>query len=154
MKVSKEAHVHPVIPSQLKECLATFTTVGGHKAWTLWDSGSTTTGVTPSFIDVAKITVFPLKNPHVLQLGTIGSRASVNFGMYIEIAMHGTSQREYIDRYDMIIGMLFMRTHKVILDFVNDTIHIGEQSIPAIKVLILDTDDRVHQYRTTEKKKD
>jgi len=73
--------------------------------------------------------------------------------------MHGTSQREYVDianfdRYDMIIGTLFMRTHKVILDFMNDTIRIEEQSIPATKVLIPDTDDHVHWYHTTEKKKD
>ena len=27
------------------------------------------------------------------------------------------------DRYDMIIGMPFMHIHKVILDFVNDTVH-------------------------------
>ena len=75
MKVSKEACVCPVIPSQLKECLVTFTMVGGHKAWTLWDSGSTMMGIMPSFVNVAKITVFSLKNPHVLQLGTIGSCA-------------------------------------------------------------------------------
>jgi len=57
----------------------------------LWDSGSTTMGITPSFVDVAKITVFPLKNYHVLQLGTVGSRASVNFGTYVDVAMHGSS---------------------------------------------------------------
>jgi len=91
MKISKEARVRPVVPSQLKECLATFTMVGGHKAWALWDSGSMMTGITPSFVDVVKITVFPLKNPHVLQLETIGSHASVNFGTYVEIATHETS---------------------------------------------------------------
>jgi len=131
MEVSKEAHVCPVVSSQLKECLATFTMVEGHKAWTLWDSGSTTMGIMPSSVNVAKITVFPLKNPHVLQLGTIGSCASVNFGTYVEIATHGTSQREYVDVanfdcYDMIIGTPFMRTYKVILDFVNNTVCVGE----------------------------
>jgi hypothetical protein len=158
MSVSKEARVRPVVPPHLKECLATFTTVGGHKAWTLWDSGSTTTGVTPSFIDVAKITVFPLKNPHLLQLGTVGSRAAVNFGTFVDVETHGTSHREYLDvanfdRYDMIVGTPFMRSHKVILDFENDVIRMGQQSIPATKVLIPDTDDRARRYRTTEKKK-
>ena len=56
------------------------------------------------------------------------------------------------DQYNMIIGMLFMRSHKVILDFENDTVRIGMQSLPATKVLVLDTDDHVHQYRTMEKK--
>ena len=71
------------------------------------------TGIMPSFVDVAKITIFPLKNPHVLQLGTVGSHASVNFGMYIEVATHGKSHQEYVDvanfnRYNMIIGAPFM----------------------------------------------
>jgi hypothetical protein len=143
----------------MKECLATFTKVGGQEAWTLWDSGSTTSGITPSFVDVAKITVFPLKNPHVLQLGTIGSHASVNYGAYVDVATHGVSQREYLDvanfdRYDMIIGTPFMRSRKVVLDFEKDIVRIGNQTIPATKVLVPDTDDRVRRYRTTEKKKE
>ena len=92
MSVSKESRPCPVVLPHLKECLATFTTVGGHQAWTLWDTRSTMTGITPSFVDVAKITVFPLKNPHVLQLGMVGSCASVNFGTYIEVVTHGKSR--------------------------------------------------------------
>ena len=87
MTVSKESRPRPTVPSNVKECLATFTKVGGQEAWMLWDSGSSTTGITPSFVDVAKITVFPLKNPYVLQLGMIGSRASVNFGAMVDVAM-------------------------------------------------------------------
>ena len=56
------------------------------------------------------------------------------------------------DRYDMIIGTPFMRFHKVVLDFENDTVRIGTQSLPATKVLVPDTDDHVCRYRTTEKK--
>jgi hypothetical protein len=89
MKVSKEIRPRPKVQSSLKECLATFTKVGGQDAWTLWDSGSTTTGITPSFVDVAKITVFPLKDPHTLQLGTTGSHASINLGAYVDVATHG-----------------------------------------------------------------
>jgi len=66
MTVSKESRPRPTFPPNMKECLATFVKVGGQEAWTLWDSGSTTTDITPSFVDMAKITVFPLKNPHVL----------------------------------------------------------------------------------------
>ena len=143
----------------MKECLATFVKVGCQEAWTLWNSGSTTTGITPSFVDVAKIIIFPLKNPHVLQLGTVGSHASVNFGAYVDVVMHGSLQQEYVDvanfdRYDMIIGMPFMHPRKVILDFENDTMKIGNQSIPATKVLVPDTDNHVRQYCTTEKKQE
>jgi len=159
MTVSKKSRPHPTILSNVKKCLATFTKVSGQEAWTLWDSGSTTTGITPSFVDVAKITVFSLKNPHMLQLETIGSRASVNFGAYVDVATHGASKREYVDVanfdcYDMIIGMPFMRSRKVVLNFKNNIVKIGDQAIPATKVLVLDMDDHVHRYRTTDKKQD
>ena len=125
----------------------------------LWDTGSTMTGITQSFVDVAKITVFPLKNPYMLQLGTVGSHASVNYGAFVDVATHGTSQREYVDvvnfdYYNMIIGTPFMHSRKVILNFENDSIKIGNQSISATKVLVPDTDDRIHQYCTTEKKQE
>jgi len=159
MTVSKESRLHPTFPPNVKECLATFTKVGGQEAWTLWDSGSTTMGITPMFVNVVKITIFPLKNPHVLQLGTVGSCASVNFGAYVDVAMHGSSQREYVNVanfhcYDMIIGTPFMRFRKVILDFENDTVRIGNQSIPATKVLVPDTDDCVCWYHATKKKQE
>ena len=159
MTVSKESCPHPIFHPNVKECLATFTKVGGQEAWTLWDSGSTTTGITLSFVDVGKITIFPLKNPHVLQLGTVGSHASVNFGAYVDVAMHGSSQREYVDVanfdcYDMIIGTPFMHSRKVILNFENDTVRIGNQLIPTTKVLVPDTDDHVCQYHATEKKQE
>ena len=54
----------------------------------------------------------------------------------------------------MIIETPFMRSRKVILNFENDTVRIGNQSIPATKVLVPDTDDRVCQYRATEKKQE
>ena len=159
MTVSKESCTCPTFPMNMKKCLATFVKVGGQEAWTLWDSGSTTIGIMLSFVDVVKITVFPLKNPHVLQLETVGSCASVNFGAYIDVATHGSLQQEYIDianfnHYNMIIGTSFMCSRKVILNFKNDTIKIGNYLIPAMKVLIRDTDDCVCQYCTTEKKQE
>jgi len=122
MQDSKESCLRPTIPQGMKECLAMLIDVAGHQAWTLWDSGSATTGITPSFIDVAKIKVFPLSNPHILQIGTVGSRAAVNFGTYVHISTHGLSCEEYVDvanfdHYNMIIGMPFMHARKVVLDF-------------------------------------
>ena len=127
--------------------------------WMLWDTGSMMMEITPSFVDVAKIAVFPLKNPYMLQLGTVGSCALVDYGAFVDVAMHGMSQREYVDVanfdcYDMIIGTLFMHSRKVILDFKNDSIKIGNQSISTTKVLVPDTDNRIRRYRTTEKKRE
>ncbi|KAG6857824.1 hypothetical protein C0995_004975, partial [Termitomyces sp. Mi166 len=39
----------PQYTPQKKECLVTYVEVNGHPAWMLWDSGSTTTGITPQF---------------------------------------------------------------------------------------------------------
>ena len=122
LRVSKESRPRPTIPQGIKKCLAMLIDVASHQAWILWDSGSTTTGITPSFVDVAKIKVFPLSNPHILQLGTVGSWAAVNFGTYIHISTHGMSREEYVnvanfDHYNMIIGTLFMRARKVVLNF-------------------------------------
>ena len=58
------------------------------------------------------------------------------------------------DHYDMIIGTPFMRSRKVILNFENDTVKIGNQSIPATKVLVPNTDNYVRQYHTTKKKQE
>ncbi|KAG6882186.1 hypothetical protein C0995_015512, partial [Termitomyces sp. Mi166 len=59
--------------SQEKECLVTYVEVNGHPAWTLWDSGSTTMGITPQFAHVNAIRVHELSEPLMLQLGTVGS---------------------------------------------------------------------------------
>jgi len=101
----------------------------------------------------------PFHNTHVLQLGTVGSRASVNFDTYVHVVTHGSLQQEYVDVanfncYDMIIGMPFMCSRKVILDFENDAVKIENQLIPATKVLVPDTDDRIRWYRATEKKQE
>ncbi|KAG6870672.1 hypothetical protein C0995_011405, partial [Termitomyces sp. Mi166 len=42
----------PQYTPQEKECLVTYVEVNGHPAWTLWDSRSTTTGITPQFAHV------------------------------------------------------------------------------------------------------
>jgi len=73
MCISKESCPRPTVPQGMKECLVMLIDIASHQAWTLWDSGSTTTGITPSFVDMAKIKVFPLSNPHILQLGMVGS---------------------------------------------------------------------------------
>ena len=79
-------------------------------------------GITPLFAHVADVGVFPLKDPHILQLGMIGSRASINYGADILIEAPGIRGNTYedianFDHYDMIIGTPFMHTNKVILDF-------------------------------------
>ncbi|KAF9456028.1 hypothetical protein BDZ94DRAFT_1144566, partial [Collybia nuda] len=121
------------------ECLATYVKVNGQDAWTLWDSGSTTTGITPAFAQVANIPVFALEDPHILQLGTTGSRANVNYGLYTQIKIQGTTTREYLDvanfdRYNMIVGTPYMHCNKVKLDFENKCVVVNGVSTPAMPV--------------------
>ncbi|KAG6892523.1 hypothetical protein C0995_003321, partial [Termitomyces sp. Mi166 len=47
-KAADKLH-RPQYTPQEKECLVTYVEVNGHPAWMLWDSGSTTTGITPQF---------------------------------------------------------------------------------------------------------
>jgi hypothetical protein len=82
-----------------KECLATFVNVGGFKAWALWDSGSTTTGITPMFSQVADIPIFPLLDPHVLQLRTIGRVKGIHTTFYIAQIHCKTNSNEKVNWY-------------------------------------------------------
>ncbi|KAF5366917.1 hypothetical protein D9615_010716 [Tricholomella constricta] len=159
LRASKVAKARPVHKRDDKECLATYVNVGGHDAWTLWDSGSTTTGVTPAFSQVAGLRVYPLDAPITLQLGTIGSRSTVNFGSDALVKTHGSEEMLYVnianfDRYDMIIGTPFMRKHGVILDFATNTVVVNGVSTEATKVDLRDTDGRLRRYRTTDKPRD
>jgi len=73
LQADKTACEQPINSQDEKRCLATYVNIRGHEAWTLWDLGSTTSGITPVFAQVADIPVFPLTNTHTPQLGMIGS---------------------------------------------------------------------------------
>ena len=47
-----------------------------------------------------------------------------------------------------------MHSRKVILDFENDAVKIGNQSIPTTKVLVPDADNHIHQYHAIKKKQE
>ncbi|KAG6804963.1 hypothetical protein H0H92_001404, partial [Tricholoma furcatifolium] len=92
LRTTKETLTRPLLPSKAKECLATWETFNGMKAWTLWDSGSTTSGLTPAYAHVAKIRVSQLEKPITLQLGTIGSRSIVNYGAIVAMEKYGVGE--------------------------------------------------------------
>ncbi|KAG6892566.1 hypothetical protein C0993_003532 [Termitomyces sp. T159_Od127] len=111
----------------------------------LWDSGSTTTGITPQFMHVNAICVHELTEPLMLQLGTVGSGAVVQFGAEVRVKTSGQPTKEYVDianfdRYDMIIGTPFMRKNKVSLDFVNNKVIVNGTPLRAERVVLADTD--------------
>ncbi|KXN85428.1 hypothetical protein AN958_11342 [Leucoagaricus sp. SymC.cos] len=59
--------------------------VNGIGAWMLWDLGSTTMDITLSFAHIARIKVYNLMDPHILQLGIVGSHSTINFRADLEI---------------------------------------------------------------------
>ncbi|KAF5387723.1 hypothetical protein D9615_000278 [Tricholomella constricta] len=159
VRTGRDKIVCPVVPIKDKECLVTYINVGGHEASTLWDSGSTTTGLMPSFAQVADIRVFPLEDPLILQLGTKGSRATVNFGTTVEAALPGFKGKVYMDlanfdRYDVIIGTPFMRANNVVLDFNRDEVAVNGVATPATKIKMEDTDGRARRHRSLEKRRE
>jgi hypothetical protein len=159
VRTSNNSRVRPVVSSEDKECLATYLKVGGMDAWVLWDSGSTTTGITPTFVHITDIVVDTLLDPHILQLGTVGSRSIIKYGADVLVDIFGKVSTIYVDianfdRYDMIVGTPFMRQHKVILNFITNKVIIDGRPLPATRVQLKDTDGRLRRYRASEKVKE
>jgi len=154
---SGKTRMRPSVPPEDKECLATWVKVEDLEAWTLWDSGSTTTGITPAFAEHAKVRIDTLEDPHILQLGTVGSRSSIKYGADVMIQVAKVKSTSYVDianfdRYDMIIGTPWMRRYKVILDFENSKVIVDGTPVDAIKIREKDLDPRLRRHRTTDKK--
>ncbi|KAL0061977.1 hypothetical protein AAF712_011187, partial [Marasmius tenuissimus] len=73
--------------------------------------------------------VHQLAKQHSLQLGTIGSRAKINYGTIVETAYDQIKEKTYfdvvnIDHYDAIVGTYFMHKNGISLDFGDDTIRV------------------------------
>lgn len=154
---SGRTRMRPTVPPEDKECLATWVKVGNLEAWALWDSGSTTTGITPAFAEHAKVVIDTLEDPHTLQLGTVGSRSSIKYGADVNIQVAKVNATSYVDianfdRYDMIVGTPWMKRNKVLLDFEKNQVVIDGTPVDAIKIREKDLDPRIRRYRTTDKK--
>ncbi|KAF8233082.1 hypothetical protein L208DRAFT_1148457, partial [Tricholoma matsutake] len=99
------------------------------KANVLLDSGCTSDSVSPEFTVSANLKVHELEEPIPLQLGMVGSQSKINFGLFSEFELQGIRGEHYfdvvnLDRYDMIVGTMFMRKHGIILDFERDEVHL------------------------------
>lgn len=70
----------------------------------------------------------------------------VSMNMYLNVAN--------FDCYDMIIGTLFMRKHRVKLGFLKNQIVVTAVAMPAIRVTVPDTDDCIRCYWAVDKKRD
>ena len=119
-------------------CLAAYVKINGVKAYTLFDSGSTTDSISPDFTRVAQIPVKTLEDPVTLQLGCVGSRSKINYGTEVDLKFASVTNSTYLDvanldKYDSILGTPFLRRHGISLDFESQEIVIrGKLRIPAL----------------------
>src|ERR1700722_20181151 len=117
-------------------CLAAYISINGIRAYTLFDSGSTTDAVSPDLAQVAKLPLLALDKPVTLQLGCSSNRSKVNVATTVMIELvHALTFLDIanLDKYDCILGTPFMTKHKIILDLGSHKIIIcSKMCIPAL----------------------
>ncbi|KAF9258084.1 hypothetical protein L218DRAFT_948678 [Marasmius fiardii PR-910] len=91
-----------------------------------------------AFIEIKNV---KLENPVTLQLGTKGSRSCISYGCTstytIKSSKETASLKDYfdianVDRYDTVVGTVFMQKHKISLDFGNDTVRMDGHLVPTL----------------------
>jgi hypothetical protein len=109
----------------------------GLEANVLLDSSCTSDSVSPEFIVAATLKVHELEDPVPLQLGTMSSRSKINFGLFANFELGSLRGTHYFDvvninRYDTIIGTIFMRKHGITLDFESDEVCLRGQTLETV----------------------
>jgi Retroviral aspartyl protease len=103
----------------------------------LLDSGCTSDSVSPEFTTSANLKVHELEEPVPLQLGTVGSHSKINFGLFTNFKIGKTKDNHYFDivninRYNVILGTMFMRKHGIALDFEHDEVQVKGRVLDTI----------------------
>ena len=107
------------------------------EAYVLLDSGCTSDSMSPEFATSANLKVYELEEPVPLQLGTVGSRSKINFGLFTDFGIGKVNGNHYfdvvnIDRYNAILGTMFMRKHGIVLDFERDEVRVKGKILETI----------------------
>ena len=137
-RVSTCSVARPTRQGRDNRCLVGMVIINGHQALTLFDSGSTSDSIAPEFARVTNLKVYPLLNPVNLQLGTVGSRSHINYGAFTSVKYASISaEKEYvdvvnIDRYDAVLGTVFMRKYGISLDFEKGVVCIRGTPAPTL----------------------
>ncbi|RDX44552.1 hypothetical protein OH76DRAFT_1359504 [Lentinus brumalis] len=149
-KSSTPLTVQPYRDPQLHSTLCALVEVNGTKAYTLFDTGSTTDSITPEFTHITRAPKIVLEEQVTLQLGCTGSRSKISYGTRVPVKIGPIAEVVYfdvvnLDRYDCVIGTPFMTQHGVVLDMKNRQILIGGKPIPAFTI------DEDREYRKHKK---
>jgi hypothetical protein len=110
--------------------------MGNTLAHIMFDSGLGTDMVSPEFVCTTQLKPVKLKQPVGLQMALISSRGRINFGLNTRLEVGPIDWSHYFDianieKYDMILGMLFMKQNNVLLDFARDKIIVGTMRLPS-----------------------
>lgn len=120
------------------KCITAYVTMNGVKALALFDSGCSIDTISPEFAKIANLSPFKLDKPIPLQLGCVGSRSSINFGVRTKVLLGNRTSEVYldvanIDHYDVILGIPFMVQWGITLDFKADVLRFEDQEIPSLR---------------------
>ncbi|KAI0038486.1 hypothetical protein FA95DRAFT_1662767, partial [Auriscalpium vulgare] len=119
--------------------LAADVNINGETLFALFDSGSTTNGISPEAATVSRVGIFELTDPMTLQLGVVGSKSKINYGTRCMIGVNGQEVACYldvanIDHYDIILGTPFLHGNRVALDFGDLSITINGQRVHRARI--------------------
>jgi len=114
----------------MKEETKTFVTmveINDQEAVALLDLGCTMDAISPEMVQIVGLKVHQLTEQIPIQLGTKGSKSQINHGMKACIKFGTVETNHYfdiinIDRYDVILGTVFMKQHRIMLDFEKDQV--------------------------------
>ncbi|KAF8222590.1 hypothetical protein L208DRAFT_1321686 [Tricholoma matsutake] len=107
------------------------------EAFVLLDSGCTSDSISPDFAMSANLKAHKLEELVPLQLGTVGSHSKINFGLFTDFEIGEIKDTHYFDvvninRYDTILGTIFMRKHGIVLDFEHDKVCVKAKCLNTI----------------------
>ena len=94
--------------------------------------------MSPDFARVGSLPIKVLTDPVTLQLGCVGSQSKIYFGVETKIRFDLIQKECYLDianldKYDAILGMVFLRQNGISLDFEHLEIVIrGKWCVPTL----------------------
>lgn len=116
------------------------------KAFTLFDLGCTMDTISPELTRVTRMKVHELSLEVPLQLGTVGGKSKIIFGATAKVEYASIKDECYvdiinIDKYDTIIGTVFMRKYGISLNFEQERITI--KGVPALTMTITEEKETI-----------
>jgi hypothetical protein len=128
----------PICSKKETQTFVIMVKVNGQKAIALLDSGCTTNAVMPELTRITGLKIYKLKEQVPLQLGTRGSQLKINSGTKACIKYGPIKANQYFDivninRYNVTLGTVFMRKHRIILDFKRNQVRIGDRELPTLR---------------------